>query len=333
MQRDLKIGLSLAVLLIGVVGALFFRRDDSDAADIPELKMAWEIDQQIMQRKGSHIPYMAETTPPSQSPTGVVPASVPPSTITPAAEPSESDTFETESFATRNPPRAEVTGVLPPTPDDRYPDHQDLIPDHHVAANQVDDPAIGDIDPERPITRYSTSRINTVDAGRSQVLPKRWSNVRDNRVADVPRNEGWKSLEQSDRPNRNSIVPEPIPLPPVAEIGTQEEPLAPKATRKLKPIPITETNKPVVQERFTSGMKTTPRGDETLARRETDHPRESQRPSGSERVYEVQPGDTLERIAYKNYGRRDMVDDILAANSDIISDRNFISIGMKLRLP
>jgi hypothetical protein len=55
MPRDLKVGFALGVLLVGVVGALFFRRDTSHSAP-PALENAAEIDQQIAAK--SNGPYM-----------------------------------------------------------------------------------------------------------------------------------------------------------------------------------------------------------------------------------------------------------------------------------
>lgn len=55
MPRDLKVGFALGVLLVGVVGALFFRRDSSPSAP-PALENAAEIDQQIAAK--SNGPYM-----------------------------------------------------------------------------------------------------------------------------------------------------------------------------------------------------------------------------------------------------------------------------------
>lgn len=56
MPRDLKVGFALGVLLVGVVGALFFRRDPSGPTAPPALRSAAEIDKQVAEQpKG---PYM-----------------------------------------------------------------------------------------------------------------------------------------------------------------------------------------------------------------------------------------------------------------------------------
>lgn len=56
MPRDLKVGFALGVLLVGVVGALFFRRDPLASTAPPALQTAEEIDKQVAEQpKG---PYM-----------------------------------------------------------------------------------------------------------------------------------------------------------------------------------------------------------------------------------------------------------------------------------
>lgn len=345
MQRDLKIGLSLAVLLIGVVGALFFRRDDTEAADIPDLKMAWEIDQQIMERKGHHIPYLANTQPPASS-NAASPSTfertplhhdsdLPETTIVPTNPPQR---FMAES----RPPRAEITDLLPP-----HPDAMETLPSPDsevIVADVPQDPEPGSPETERPIAGINSPAADLVQADRRQTLTKRWTNDGDRRIADSRRNQGWDPVDrpERDRPERIEKVPEPIPLPPLTDEPHQSEPPTPKATRKLKPIPITESGKfsrpgkTPFTLRPSSSDDAPPNGREPEMReRRTETAAIDRDPSSSDsgRIYVVQPGDTLERIAYKHYGRRDRVEAILEANRELISDPHLISIGMKLRLP
>lgn len=56
MQRDLKVGLSLGVLVLGVVGALLFRREHVSDTPAPTLKTARKIDERIAE--GPRTPYM-----------------------------------------------------------------------------------------------------------------------------------------------------------------------------------------------------------------------------------------------------------------------------------
>lgn len=51
MQRDMKIGMALGLALIGIVGALFFRREPETKKDVPPpLQSAQELDRQIAEK-------------------------------------------------------------------------------------------------------------------------------------------------------------------------------------------------------------------------------------------------------------------------------------------
>lgn len=56
MQRDLKVGLSLGVLVLGVVGAFLFRRDQVSDGPKPTLRSARQLDERIAERP--RTPYM-----------------------------------------------------------------------------------------------------------------------------------------------------------------------------------------------------------------------------------------------------------------------------------
>lgn len=71
MQRDLKIGISLCVLMFGVVGALMFRREQpSPKAQGLQLKTARQLDQKIAQR--ARTPYMTGEIEHDEEPTSGV---------------------------------------------------------------------------------------------------------------------------------------------------------------------------------------------------------------------------------------------------------------------
>ena len=53
MHRDKKLGLALGILLIGAVGAFFFRNETGHPAEIPELENTQAIDEQIREQDGS----------------------------------------------------------------------------------------------------------------------------------------------------------------------------------------------------------------------------------------------------------------------------------------
>ena len=75
MQRDMKIGMALGLALVGIVGALFFRREPEVKKDVPPaLESADELDRQIAEK--ARPPYIkgledfADSSTPATSPSG-----------------------------------------------------------------------------------------------------------------------------------------------------------------------------------------------------------------------------------------------------------------------
>ena len=62
MHSDMKLGLGLGVLLIGVVGAFFFRNETGTDEPIPRLERAAEVDRKI-ERSHAHAPYLVGVEP------------------------------------------------------------------------------------------------------------------------------------------------------------------------------------------------------------------------------------------------------------------------------
>ncbi len=52
-----------------------------------------------------------------------------------------------------------------------------------------------------------------------------------------------------------------------------------------------------------------------------------------EKIYEVQPGDSLSKIAKREYGNANAWNKIFEANKDTIKDPNKIFPGQKLKIP
>jgi nucleoid-associated protein YgaU len=52
-----------------------------------------------------------------------------------------------------------------------------------------------------------------------------------------------------------------------------------------------------------------------------------------EKIYEVQPGDSLSKIAKREYGNANAWNKIFEANKDIVDDPNKIFPGQKLKIP
>jgi nucleoid-associated protein YgaU len=55
--------------------------------------------------------------------------------------------------------------------------------------------------------------------------------------------------------------------------------------------------------------------------------------SSATKIYDVQPGDTLEKIAMNEYGSADDWPVIFEANRDLLEDPEQLASGIKLRLP
>lgn len=105
MHRDTKLGLALGVLLLGIVGAFFFRNEPLPSPNAPTLRTAEALDAQIAEK--SVTPYI----------TGVEPVEGPKAnTVEPAPSPSmtwELPDFSAESGTGTGPSIAAKTGSAP----------------------------------------------------------------------------------------------------------------------------------------------------------------------------------------------------------------------------
>jgi hypothetical protein len=114
MQRDMKIGLALGLALVGIVGALFFRRDPEVKKDVPPpLKSADELDRQIAER--DRPPYIKGLEDFADSP-GLASPSPGPGGKTR----SKNDAYEVPSFLNRGDEAANrelLAGKAPAVPD------------------------------------------------------------------------------------------------------------------------------------------------------------------------------------------------------------------------
>lgn len=98
MQRDMKIGMALGVALVGIVGALFFRREPAPP-DVPPppLQGAEEIDRQIAEKaKAPYIQGLDEFAEPAPAP----PTASSAKSATPAAK-SRPDAYQVPGFLTK----------------------------------------------------------------------------------------------------------------------------------------------------------------------------------------------------------------------------------------
>ncbi|MGQ0634496.1 MAG: LysM peptidoglycan-binding domain-containing protein [Planctomycetaceae bacterium] len=117
MQRDMKIGMALGVALVGIVGALFFRREPEVKLPAPPaLEDAAGLDRQIADK--SRTPYLqgVDEFPDGPPAPPIVPAKKPVG----AAPPTKSEAYQPPGFLTREDEaehRAFVAGQPLPAPD------------------------------------------------------------------------------------------------------------------------------------------------------------------------------------------------------------------------
>jgi hypothetical protein len=94
MQRDMKMGMALGVALVGIVGALFFRRDPAPPAPPPSLQGAEELDKQISEK--ARTPYIQGLDEYVEPPTSAPPPAQPPVAKTRP----QTDAYEVPDFLT-----------------------------------------------------------------------------------------------------------------------------------------------------------------------------------------------------------------------------------------
>lgn len=117
MQRDMKVGMALGVALVGIVGALFFRRDPAPpAASPPPLQGGAELDKQIAEKgKAPYIQGLDEFPEPAPAPPS--PTATKSTTAKPNGKP---NAYEVPGFLTKQDEaehRAFLSSKQPAAPD------------------------------------------------------------------------------------------------------------------------------------------------------------------------------------------------------------------------
>lgn len=174
MQRDMKVGMALGVALVGIVGALFFRRDAvPEDTSPPALLGAEEIDQQISEKaKGPYIQGLDEDL-------GEAAPVPPPATATTTTKPkSKSDDFQVPSFLTKEDeaehktflsgkPAAAPDPIAPATPGNAPRRETVGVPEPAPAHNRDWEPS-GAGSPATPKERPARSTAGSTDSGASR---------------------------------------------------------------------------------------------------------------------------------------------------------------------
>ena len=344
MPRDLKIGLALGILLLGVVGAFFFRKES--VRPQPRLLTAEQLDEQIASK--SAIPYLQK----------------------PEFEADEAEVASRPALR-QTPPQFEVPDFL--RQDDAAVQEAQLTrnvpaPDP-IQATAVHETSLTN---ERPAPAVS-SATSEAAKGRTHVI--RAGDTLTGLAARYLGNQG--RYEEIYSANRN-VLTDPNRLPVGTEIRIPDSldsaglPSADRLALRASDKPSADApTKPAVTAVSTSSLTPT---DATLSKPATDSapkPVEKKRfvPSGrvpfvrqpqaklesadrektggqaaasaaeasesprGRRMYEVKSGDTLARIAVRVYGRASRARDIYEANRDKLSSPNAVREGLQIVLP
>lgn len=329
MHRDVKIGLILGVLLVGLVAALFFRREKDDgpgladpapSATSPEDDTLVQLDPPLKleevppaaQREDSDAPTDGPALP-LLDPQSDTLASRPGATVVPRAledhvQPLPERSFPpvgqqpdagTHSETTRQPPRPAVTGS--PTR-------------HRIASGdtlwELAVRYLGDGSRSDEIFRANRSILSSPDVlpvGKEIVIPARTTAASRRRVAPQP-----TALTQ--RPGMTTR------LPTAVTHRTGSAPRRPTAATP-RPAPAQLQAPPVVLRSRPSVRRST-----TPSRRGTSS-------AGTAKQYTVREGDTLYSIARRIYNDASRWIDIYRANRSVLANPDALKTGLTLRLP
>lgn len=371
MQRDLKIGISLCVLMFGVVGALMFRREQpATKAQSLQLKTAKQIDQKIAQR--SRTPYMTgdieqddEQTPDAQDPQdGTRPAHLQPpnhlleeddGVLAPRNFGSIGAGRMTRSGSGINPirPRGEaapriVTENVTPGPQTHTIQSGDTL-------SSISEKYLGS--PNRFQEIFEANRLVLTNPNR---LPEGVVISIPPPVKDVQRVSGQNSTERSSvhetrRPNSDLTAFEPIsPNPgPVEDRSTKvdhksaivsDKPESLDTDGKVVEAKPTDPKPTETKKRFAAPSRL-PFGHNVTPIRKPVEPVNATVPESKEsnetdpahgstrQTYQVRKGDSLERISQRVYGNPKRAADIFNANRDKLASPDAVKEGLELELP
>lgn len=357
MHYDKKVALGLGVLLVGIVGALFFRREAASDDDGPQLVDAKSLDERIAEKP-------------------VRPYDAPPEKATSARNVSSNDDRPTVSFedafaaddriSQRGPePADNPTSLQPPEP--IRPQNGGgvgmiPVPDHNAAwlegsgtttakPNPKRRPAPGNPDsPPNGYREYEVRRGDTLSGIAARFLG---SSGRYREVYEANRDR-MRSLIDLRPGMRLRIPTRRRPGTPAVRTGAPASKSNQKSDARTKPQPASNADsnsdsrqpgkspaagpgggkfKPVRRSPFIMGQLL--RGNSAAA----DSPREDEpsanksEPPSRPRTYTVQRGDSLEKIAVRFYGDRNAVAKILKANAGGIADPSRVYAGMQIKLP
>lgn len=299
MQRDVKVGLVLGVLLVAVVAVVFFRRDDDNREDLTKLLPAPDA--------------MKDRARDLLGPSASDPYPVPPESLVDSW-----GTTRSKSARTPTPPRnknGEETDVAAASSDSRGRGNGS-------AAAVLEAP---EFDPPRPGTRSRLdsigNRLRTATADTKSSSGATEYTIRDgDTLSEIARQYlGSASLYNVLYDENRDVLNDPGNIPVGQKIRI---PTAPKQDR-------TNADRSTASLAASHGNSTImpPRTTRTASRSD------SVKGVADDRSYVVREGDSLIRIAREKYGRDSMYLEILHANQDQIENPGQLQPGMVLRLP
>ena len=373
MQRDLKVGLSLAVLVLGVVGAFLFRREQASENRTPTLKTARKIDERIAER--ARTPYMTgvtgdvefdqeETPTANDRPDGLSNNDRPAHAVPPNWLDDEEDPFQVARTPQSN---SDAIPVSPRTASPNLPAEtaQAAVLQTHVIQSGESLSTIaehylgsqGRFQELYDANRDVLTDPNRLPLGATIVIPPK-NKVASKAHAPAHAPMTAKSLIGHPEKVRGTITDvstiEPIsPATTVAPAEREVEPAKP-AEQATAPTPVVPTQTRETRKLFSpsrlpfSNNRTAPtkRAQKPLDPEGEDFVAPTVTPStvmpandaahetaGEPRLYQVRKGDSLEKIAQRAYGNAKRAADIFAANRDQLASPNALREGQELVLP
>lgn len=390
MQRDLKIGLSLGVMLLGVVGAFLFRKDADPHLQPQKLKSAKLLDERIAERTRTPYmtgglefeedPFLQEQVPGTSSPLGDRPAGfAPPGWLTAEDDPFASRTAQPHRV--NSAPQPEFLDVIPLAQPERdtaprtttgmpantvsatqtthviaagdtlstiaqkylgsqakyheiYAANRDVLPDPDslplgktlviplpgssattatVSANRVPEaiaPPSRSFASDAPVTANRARNLQALTgeepAGRDPFLAQ---DLRDDEIELPAITPGGTTPRSSNRPATGATNSAPQPItPPAGNPGRKFLPASrPPFNRGAGWSPANKPNTPATPSSTRGGL--------------------------GQRSYQVQPGDSLEKISVQLYGTPRRARDIFLANQKILATPHSLREGQTLALP
>ncbi|MFO1022537.1 MAG: hypothetical protein U0903_17840 [Planctomycetales bacterium] len=342
MQRDLKIGLSLAVLLLGVVGALFFRRDDAEVSGLPELQNQEQWNRQIAEKTRSPYLHVDSASSPRSKPA--------PHATRPAGSPQwqaeDSPLVETQPAGTSQPRYAPAARYQPVTDAEVSP------------GRQADDPAEfrRPPAPQSPVRRTSpvidSQKLPPGEVDAEETETPRVKKSLENSRMTAPQRSPQAALEASEEIAPKATIPQenakPAPKTSVPykaggtptdgkTLSSSSEPRRPMISPSAAP----QTSPPgmfIPPKRVPFAMTppvTPRRGLKPLDEEPADAPESdvAQAQKSQQRVYRIRQRDSLERIAEREYGDRRRATEIYEANRDTLESPHKLREGDDLVLP